>query len=94
MERNFYVLAYDIADDRRRQKVAKLCESTAERVQGSVFEAYLTPGELEKLLKKVSKVIKSEEDGVRVYVLCASCKGKITTCGQGRVTPPPGLTIV
>lgn len=38
-ERTFYVLAYDLSDDRRRAKIARLMESMGERVQGSVFEA-------------------------------------------------------
>lgn len=94
MERGFYVLAYDITDDKRRQKIAKLCESMAERVQGSVFEGYFTAPELEKLVKKAKRVMKKEEDSLRVYMLCAACKGKIATHGCGKVTEPPGVVIV
>ena len=94
MERSFYVLAYDIADDRRRQKIAKICESTAERVQGSVFEAYLTKMELKELIKRVDMVFDQKEDSLRIYFLCADCREKIETEGLGRVTPEPGLTIV
>lgn len=94
MERSFFVLAYDIADDRRRAKIAKAMEALGERVQGSVFEAYLTPAELEKLLKKTGKVLNEKEDSLRVYTLCSACRGKIATRGTGRVTPAPGLVIV
>lgn len=93
-EPTFYVLTYDISDDKRRLKVAKLMESVGDRVQHSVFEAYLTPAELEKLLKRVRKVLSEREDSVRVYQLCASCRGKVHTEGQGKVTPPPGVMIV
>lgn len=94
MERSFYVLAYDIADDHRRQKIARLCEAVAERVQGSVFEAYLTPPELKELVRKTGKVMKKEEDSLRVYYLCAACRAKAETYGQGSLTSPPGLVIV
>ncbi len=94
MERGFYVLAYDITDDKRRQKIAKMCEATAERVQGSVFEGYFTPAELDKLLKKAQKVMKKEEDSLRVYALCADCREKIGMYGCGSLTPPPGVVIV
>lgn len=94
MERGFYVLAYDIADDRRRAKIARLCEAVADRVQGSVFEAHLAPLELQKLLKKVDRVMKKEQDSLRIYSLCAPCRGKIVVHGLGKVTPPPGLKIV
>jgi CRISPR-associated protein Cas2 len=92
--RSFYVLAYDIADDKRRVRIARLMESLGERVQGSVFEAYLNAGELQTLLRKVRKVLRAEEDGLRIYLLCEACRAKIAVEGQGRATPPPGLKII
>ncbi len=68
--RNFYIVAYDIVNDRRRQKVTKLCESIAYRVQGSVFEAYLTTKELKKLGVKAERIIDKEVDSIRIYMLC------------------------
>lgn len=94
MARGFYLLAYDIADDKRRLKIAKACESVAERVQNSVFEAHLEAGELNQLVQRTKKIMKPEEDSLRIYLLCASCQSKISVHGQGRVTPPPGLVIV
>jgi CRISPR-associated protein Cas2 len=93
-ESGFYVIAYDVTDDKRRSKVARTLEAIGERVQGSVFEAYLTPAELEKLLKKIKKLIKGEEDSLRVYLLCGACREKVHTEGRGKVTPPPGVRIV
>jgi len=93
-ERSFFVLAYDIADDRRRAKIARLMESMGARVQGSVFEAYLKPVELDDLLRRARKILKKQEDGLRIYPLCAACRGKIRTEGTGRVTEAPGLMIV
>lgn len=94
MERSFYLLAYDISDNRRRQKIAKACESLAERVQYSVFEAYLTPPELDRLLKRTIKLMNTEEDSLRVYSLCSACRKKARTHGVGRLTEPPGLRII
>jgi CRISPR-associated protein Cas2 len=94
MERGFYLLVYDIADDKRRLKIAKACESVAERVQFSVFEAYLTSSELQKLVKRTGKVMKKEEDSLRVYLICAACKAKISVYGVGSVTPAPGVVVV
>lgn len=93
-EPNFYLLAYDIADDRRRAKIARQLEAVADRVQHSVFEAYLTPADLEKLIKRTLKHLKKEEDSLRVYWLCQNCQPKIKTWGQGRVTPPPDLMVI
>jgi CRISPR/Cas system-associated endoribonuclease Cas2 len=37
-ERNFYVLTYDIASDKRRAKIARLMESLCERVQAACLK--------------------------------------------------------
>jgi CRISPR-associated protein Cas2 len=92
--RSFFLLAYDIADNKRRAKIAKLMEAMGERVQGSVFEAYLDAAELQKVVKKSEKVMKMEEDSLRIYFLCESCRPKLKTLGQGKPTPPPDTLIV
>ncbi len=90
----FYLLTYDISDDKRRLKIAKIMESVGDRVQHSVFEAYLTQTELDKVLKRVKKVLIEKDDSLRIYQLCAACREKVRTEGQGKVTPPPGVMIV
>ncbi|MBI4759598.1 MAG: CRISPR-associated endonuclease Cas2 [Chloroflexi bacterium] len=64
------------------------------RVQDSVFEAYLNEAELEKLLNKVRKILQEEEDSLRLYALCAACRGRLRVLGQGHLTPPPSTMIV
>ncbi len=93
-DRSFYLLAYDIHSDQRRAKIARLMESYSGRVQGSVFEGYLTPAELEKLLRKAKKIMQEKEDSLRIYNLCQSCRNKVRLVGQGEVTQPPSVMIV
>ncbi len=93
-ERLFYLLAYDIANPKRLAKIAKAMEAIGERVQDSVFEAYLDAAELGRLLKKVEKIINLKEDSLRVYLLCGACREKVRCLGQGKVTPQPGVMIV
>ena len=93
-ERAFYVVAYDIVADKRRAKVARALEAIGDRVQGSVFEAYLTQVELDRLLKKLGKLLNAEEDSLRAYLLCGACRTKVRTVGRAEVTPPPGLRVV
>lgn len=40
--KHFYVVTYDIGDDKRRTKVVKLMESIGTRMNFSVFECMLT----------------------------------------------------
>ena len=93
-ERSFYLVTYDVADDKRRTKLARHLEAIGDRVQDSVFELYLTAAELEKLLKQVRRLIKPAEDSVRIYFICSDCRGKVRTEGLGRLTPAPGVRIV
>lgn len=94
MDRSFYLLTYDIANDKRRARIAKAMESVGDRVQESVFEAYLTAAELEKALQRVAKVMNDKEDSLRIYMLCSACRDKVKTRGVGRVTPRPGVVVV
>ena len=89
-----YVIAYDIADDRRRLRVSKRLESVGERVQGSVFEADLDDRALERLMGQLKKLIDEAADGVRFYRLCGECVRVVRVVGQSKVVAEPGLRIV
>jgi CRISPR-associated protein Cas2 len=91
---DFYVIVYDIVNDRRRLKVAKLLEQVGERVQDSVFEAWLLPSDLHKLVRRLERQVEPEEDSIRIYALCAVCREKKRDIGQSVVVAPPGVRIV
>lgn len=93
-ERHLYLLAYDIADPHRLARIAKAMEAIGERVQDSVFEAYLSQAELEKLLNKVGKLMDFQKDSLRIYFVCASCRAKVQILGPGRLTSPPSSVIL
>jgi len=82
----FYLVAYDISDDQRRTKVAKILEDFGDRVQYSVFEMILERSEqLTEMRSRLEKVIDSEGDSVRIYFLCQGCRAKVAILGQGEV---------
>jgi CRISPR-associated protein Cas2 len=93
-ERAFYLITYDVPDDRRRLKVAKALEALGERVQYSVFEAWLTPAERKRLQKRLEKILDEQEDSLRIYSLCAACRERVVTLGRRPVTPPPGVIVL
>ena len=45
----FYLISYDIPDDRRRSQLAKALKGFGTRVQYSVFEAHLSRNQYEEL---------------------------------------------
>ncbi len=91
---DFYLISYDIPDDRRRQKVANLLLDYGSRVQGSVFEVWLTARLHRELRKRLAPLIDREADSVRVYRLCAACRGEVVELGGGGLPEPPGLIVV
>ncbi len=90
----FYVIVYDIKDDRRRAKVAKLLEQIGDRVQYSVFEAWLARDELLSLLRRLEKRMDPSQDSIRVYALCSACQTKVRKMGVAVTPDPPGVRIV
>ena len=76
-KKNFVVVAYDITDDRRRNKIAKILSKFGTRVNYSVFECMLTDKEFEKLRSDIEKKINVKEDGIAYYPICLKCHSKI-----------------
>ncbi len=85
MSKKFYVVCYDIKDNSRRTKVFKVMRNYGTRVQYSIFECILKEDTLDKMLRKVSSIIKEDEDSVRIYYLPESAKRFIKILGVGEV---------
>lgn len=65
-----YILTYDISDEKRLAKIAKMIEKQAFRVQRSVYiYPDATIKELSNLVQNVVKLIHKDRDDVRVYKL-------------------------
>ncbi len=90
----FYSICYDISDDHRRLKIAKLLEDFGERVQYSVFEANLEREQLERLRRMAMSILDPEEDFLRIYPLCAGCAQRVEILGHGKITQDPEFVIV
>jgi len=72
----FIVVAYDISDDKRRNKIAKILEEYGERKNFSVFECLLTHAQLGKMKQKIQAKMKDPTDTVLYYPLCKDCMQK------------------
>lgn len=81
----FAVVSYDIVSDKRRRRVSKLLEGYGERQQYSVFECDVSEKRLAELKRKLGLLIDPQEDSVRIYRMCAMCRGNIEVIGQGDV---------
>ncbi len=68
------IVCYDVSTEtkagrRRLRRVAKVCESTGQRVQQSVFECQVTLAEFEALERRLLREIEPTQDCLRLYRL-------------------------
>ncbi len=91
---NFYTIAYDITDDKRRREVAKCLENYGSRVQYSVFEVLVSEEILKEIIEKLKRIINIREDSVRIYYICNSCLKKTFIIGEGEITKDADIYIV
>ncbi len=87
------LIAYDVADDRKRTRLAKLLLDYGDRVQKSVFEADLNAKEIQEILEKGAKYLQ-REDSLRIYPLCGECVRKVRTRGRTIALETASLRIV
>ncbi|MBA2277603.1 MAG: CRISPR-associated endonuclease Cas2 [Chloroflexia bacterium] len=88
------VVAYDVANDRRRVRLHTLLLGYGDPVQESVFECELTPRQAAALKREVARRVRPGADRVRYYALCADCAEHIEDETGARRPPPPLLHIV
>lgn len=85
----FVLVTYDVntetaAGKKRLRKVAKECEKYGTRVQGSVFECLLDPGQNKLLQTALREIIDEEKDSLRFYYLGNKYKTKIEHFGRNQ----------
>ncbi|HEU4328566.1 MAG TPA: CRISPR-associated endonuclease Cas2 [Roseiflexaceae bacterium] len=90
----FTIISYDVVQDRRRTRVAKLLEGYGTRVQYSVFECDLDQAQLVALGEQLRLLIDVSTDSVRCYLLDALAVQRIRIVGIGQVTVHPSFYFV
>jgi len=70
-----YLVCYDIAEDKRRDLVFKVCKNHGVHLQFSVFECDLNGTELTILQRELSEVISQTEDQV-LFVSLGPAEGR------------------
>ena len=66
MARRFYIVSYDVTDDRRRTRLAKRLRDFGDRVQYSVFCCQLNPRERVRMLAEIKPCLHRDEDQVLI----------------------------
>ncbi|MBD0389867.1 MAG: CRISPR-associated endonuclease Cas2 [Nostoc sp. C3-bin3] len=82
----FYLIIYDLPDNKaankRRTRLHKMLSGYGRWTQYSVFECFLTAIQFATLQTKIEKLVKPEEDSVRLYILDAGAIKRTITYGS------------
>ncbi len=81
------LVAYDIADPKRLQRIAKIMKDYGLRVQRSIFEVEATPALFAELRRRTETAMDPAEDGVKYFPACGPCGEVWFNLGAGG----PGL---
>jgi CRISPR-associated protein Cas2 len=90
----FWMVCYDISDDRTRRDVETRLLGLGERVQESVFECRLGIDVLRAHFRQLAARLDPATDSLRAYPLCAWCEDRTEWRGEGRRTDDPDLYLV
>ena len=82
-----YLLAYDIADQRRLARIARIVTREALRIQYSVYVTELSPRRLRDLVAALRVAIDPRADDLRIYPLPA----RLDAIWYGRAIWPEGI---
>ena len=88
------IVAYDIADDRRRVRLHTLLLGYGTALQESVFACELTERQARELKRQVRRLVRAGPDDVRYFPLCAACAAKAEDAHGVRRPPEPDDFVV
>ncbi|NLJ33333.1 MAG: CRISPR-associated endonuclease Cas2 [Firmicutes bacterium] len=71
----------DLEGKKRLRRVAKVCEDYGQRVQYSIFECLIDPGQLVLLKDRLLNIIDKDKDSLRIYHLGANWKRRVEHFG-------------
>ena len=81
-EPTLWVVAYDISDDGRRLKLARLLGSYGDRIQRSVFLIRLSTRQQTEMAERVRTTIAATTDLVHMFRFCNPCQADSIFLGQ------------
>jgi CRISPR-associated protein Cas2 len=93
------LVTYDVntetaAGRKRLRRVAKTCVNFGQRVQFSVFECLVDPGQWSALRARLIDEIDQNHDSLRFYFLGSNWKRRIEHIGAKPAYDPEGLLII
>ncbi|MCF8131469.1 MAG: CRISPR-associated endonuclease Cas2 [Deltaproteobacteria bacterium] len=93
------LVSYDVSTitkrgQKRLRRVAKICENYGQRVQYSMFECIVDPGQWVQVKNQLIAEIDEEKDSLRFYYLGANWKKSIEHVGAKSTLDQEGPLII
>lgn len=91
MKRQWHLVAYDVRDERRLRRVARILKGYGLRVQYSVFRCFMSERDVQRLRWELQQVM-TKEDGLLIVSLCPRCLQQLRSrlpAGAWPEDPPP-----
>lgn len=85
------VVAYDVADDRRRVRLHTYLLGWCDAVQESVFECEVDERQAATVKRGVRRLVRPASDRVRYYRLCDGCASSIEDLDGPVASAEPSL---
>ena len=77
----FYLITYDIGDEKRLSKVRNFLKNYGVSVQKSVFECWISTSELKEIVSWLKSFLDKKSDRVRIYRICRKCLKNVSFSG-------------
>jgi CRISPR-associated protein Cas2 len=90
----FYLVCFDIGDDRARYRVGQALAEYGTRVQRSVFEIDVAADTDLTRLRRTVDGLMAPGDDCRFYALCRSCRSRSTDSKGERVAMLPAAVLI
>jgi len=95
----YVLVTYDVstkspAGKKRLRQIAKICEGFGQRVQNSVFELLVDPGQWAECKSQLEKTFNPAEDSLRYYHLGSNWKRRVEHVGAKATLDIEGPLII
>jgi CRISPR-associated protein Cas2 len=77
-----YVVAYDIAQNKRRRKISTYLQGWGNRVQESVFVCRISNEDMPEFIDMIDGLLDDEKDHLAIFKQCASCDKSSVILGE------------
>lgn len=95
----YVLVTYDVstktaAGKKRLRQIARICEGFGQRVQNSVFELLVDPGQWADCKSKLESAFNPAEDSLRYYYLGSNWKRRVEHVGAKKTLDIEGPLII